>query len=130
MMRDPDLHLDGWMLGSGEERHAAAPQTFWIPDRISRESLQPGDYAKLIFCISVADNEAPEVERMWVLVRGRVGPTYFGILENEPGGIEENDELWVGTEVPFRAEHIIDIKRRDEESIDLAAQPPRRAWPR
>ena len=130
-MRDPSWENDGWELGNGEERHAEAPETFWIPSRRDRESLKPGDYAKLIFRIALDDDEDPcSVERMWVLVRGRVGETYFGVLDNEPGGIAENDELWLGTELPFRAEHVINFRPADKESIDLARCPPRRPWPR
>jgi len=130
-MRDPDFNIDGWQLDDGEEYHRAAPETFWVPDRVAREALQPGDYAKLIFRFAVASGEAPvAVERMWVLVRALEDGHFFGVLDNEPDAIEENDEFWLGTEVPFLAEHVIDILPRDEESIDFAARPPRRAWPR
>ena len=130
-MRNPDFEEDGWTLDNGEEYHAAAPETFWIPPREEREALQPGDYAKLIFRIAV-DHEEDDIsfERMWVLVRGRVDQTYFGILENEPDAIEENEELWLGTELPFRPEHVIDIIPADKDSVDLARRPPRRPWPR
>ena len=130
-MREPSSELDGWDLDNGEEYHAAAPATFWIPPRSERENLQVGDYAKLIFRISLDSEDDPcSVERMWVLVRGRIGDCYFGILDNEPDGIEENEELWLGTELPFRAEHVINIIAADKESVDLARRPPRRAWPR
>lgn len=130
-MRDPVWEIDGWHLESGEKRHAESPQTFWIPAREERETLKSGDYAKLLFRIALDSDDDPfSVERMWVLVRGRVGDTYFGVLENKPDAIEENDEFWLGTELPFRAEHVIDIQPANKESIDLARRPPRRAWPR
>ena len=130
-MRDANWEIDGWELESGESRHAEAPATFWIPPSADRGALKPGDYAKLIFRIALdSSDDACSVERMWVLVRGRVDKTYFGILQNEPDAIEENDELWIGSEVPFRAEHVIDIEPADKDSIDLACRPPRRAWPR
>lgn len=130
-MREPSWEIDGWEIDNGEQCHAEFPETFWIPSREARERLQPGDYAKLIFRISLDSEDDPvSVERMWVLVRGRVGSTYFGLLSNEPEAIEENDELWFGTELPFRAEHVIDIQPADQESIDIAGRPPRRAWPR
>ncbi len=130
-MRDPDFEVDGWELDNGEEYHRDAPSTFWIPDRSARETLKPGDYAKLIFRFAVDSEEFPvAVERMWVVVRERLNNQYFGLLDNEPDAIEENDEFWLGTEVPFRAEHVIDILPADKDSIDLAAGPPRRAWPR
>jgi hypothetical protein len=130
-MRDPSWEIDGWELENGEECHAQFPDTFWIPERAHREALYPGDYAKLIFQISLDDENDPvSVERMWVLVRERTADGYLGVLRNEPDAIEENDELWLDTELPFRPEHIIDIQSADEESVDLAKQPPRRAWPR
>lgn len=130
-MREPGWEIDGWHLDSGEERHANAPDTFWIPTREARESLQPGDYAKLIFVIALDDAEdSVDVERMWVIVRERIGDTYLGILDNKPSGITENEDLWLGTELPFRPEHIIDIDLPTKESVDLARKPPRRPWPR
>lgn len=131
-MRDPDFAVDGWSLDDGEAYHRAAPETFEIPSRHTRESLQPGDYAKLIFRIDLFDDEEDpvSVERMWVLIRERLDGTYLGVLDNAPDAIEQNDALWLGTELPFRAEHVIDVIPRDQDSIDLASRPPRRAWPR
>jgi uncharacterized protein YegJ (DUF2314 family) len=84
-MREPDLERDGWCLDDGEERHREAPATFWIPDAESREELQPGDYAKLIFRIAVDDGDAgASVERMWVIVRERTLGAYLGVLDNDP----------------------------------------------
>lgn len=129
-MREPDLKSDGWCLDNGEADHAAAPKTFWLPDRHSREALQPSDFAKLIFRIAVDRvEEEVAVERMWVLVRQRIAGSYLGVLDNEPDGIAENDELWVGTELPFSAHHVISIQERDAASIALAGEEPRRRWP-
>jgi uncharacterized protein YegJ (DUF2314 family) len=120
-MREPDFQIDGWCLEDGEARHAAAPDTFWIPERRRRESLRVGDLAKLIFRISV-DNEddSISVERMWVLVQKRTPEGYHGVLDNEPGAIAQNDEFWLGTELPFSAKQVIDIKDRNPISIALA----------
>ena len=128
-MRDPDFDIDGWCLEDGEVRHAEAPDTFWIPERSRRESLEAGDLAKLIFRISV-DNEDEDVsvERMWVLVRERTPNGYLGVLDNEPGAIAENDEYWLGTELPFSAKHVINIEERDANSIALALEEPRTRW--
>ncbi|MDP9630071.1 UNVERIFIED_ORG: hypothetical protein J2W85_002132 [Ensifer adhaerens] len=128
-MREPDLHFDGWCLDDGEEYRRSAPDTFWIPTSETRERLQPGDYVKLIFRISVNDPDTPTaVERMWVLVRERKARGYLGILSNDPSAIEENNDLWSGIELPFTARHIIDIVERDELSIARAAQEPKRRW--
>jgi hypothetical protein len=130
-MREPRWEIDGWELENGEECHAQFPDTFWIPERQHREALYPGDYAKLMFRIALDDpNDRVSVERMWVLVRERISSGYLGLLRNEPDTILENDSLWLDSELPFRPEHVIDIQSADDESVDLAKQPPRRAWPR
>ncbi|MER8865288.1 hypothetical protein NKI19_16455 [Mesorhizobium sp. M0751] len=129
-MREPDFELDGWCLDDGEEYHRAAPDTFWIPNSREREGLQPGDFAKLIFRISVDDeNESVSVERMWVLVHERIDGGYLGFLYNEPLALAQNDEIWSGVELPFSARHVIDIRERGEETIVLAAQTPKKRWP-
>ncbi len=128
-MREPELDSDGWCLENGEQYHANAPTTFWIPDLQQRESLEPGDLAKLIFQISVDDVAEPvAVERMWVLVRERTPSGYLGVLDNEPSSIAENDEFWLGTEIPFAPHHIIDISEKDLKSIELAKAEPRMRW--
>jgi hypothetical protein len=130
-MREPNFQIDGWCLEDGEARHAAAPETFWIPDLQRRESLQPGDLAKLIFRVSVDNvDEDVSIERMWVIVRERAPGGYFGILDNGPGAIAENDEFWLGTEVPFSAKHVIDIREKDAHTIALAQEQPRSLWPK
>jgi uncharacterized protein YegJ (DUF2314 family) len=129
-MREPDFKRDGWCLEDGEAYHAAAPATFWLPDRQRRESLQPGDLAKLIFRISVDNaDENVAVERMWVLVRERTPGGYLGVLDNEPDTIAENDEFWLGTELPFSAKHVINVQERDAHTVALAMEEPRRRWP-
>lgn len=128
-MREPDFEVDGWCLEDGEAYHAEAPDTFWQPERSRRETLQPGDIAKLIFRISVENEEENvAVERMWVLVREVVPGGYLGVLDNEPDAIAENDEFWLGTELPFAAKHVINIEERDANTIALAQNEPRRRW--
>ncbi|KQZ72657.1 hypothetical protein ASE06_09180 [Sphingopyxis sp. Root214] len=128
-MREPDFEVDGWCLENGEAYHAEAPDTFWLPERSRRETLQPGDIAKLIFRISVEnEEESVAVERMWVLVREVVPGGYLGVLDNELDAIAENDEFWLGTELPFTAKHVINIEERDANTIALAQNEPRRRW--
>lgn len=130
-MREPDFDLDGWCLEDGEALHRDAPETFWLPAKERRNSLRPGDLAKLVFRISVDSEDEPvAVERMWVLVRGRVGDHYFGVLDNDPYAIEENDRLWSGVELPFEPRHVIDIDPADVTTRAKAEEPPKRAWPR
>ena len=130
-MREPDFDVDGWSLDDGEERHREAPTTFWIPALSDRQALQKGDWAKLIFRIAVGNSDEPvSVERMWVIVRERVPGGYIGMLDNEPDAISENEEFWVGAELPFQYRHIIGIEKRTEKSITLADAPPPIPWRR
>jgi hypothetical protein len=126
-----DFDLDGWCLEDGEHYHQAAPATFWIPTKEQREDLQPGDLAKLIFRINVDDPEDPTpAERMWVIVRKRIAGGYLGILDNDPDALAENGRFCSGIELPFEPRHLINILPRDESSIKLATETPRRPWPR
>lgn len=129
VMREPAIETDGWCLDDGEEYHARSPDSFWLPDRAMRENLQTGDFAKLIFRISVDDPDKPiAVERMWVLVRERINGGYLGVLDNDPTAIDENDTLWSGIELPFQPHHVINIERGDEQSFRLASSEPKRRW--
>jgi len=128
-MREPDFVSDGWCLEDGEAYHAEAPDTFWIPEQHRREGLVAGDLAKLIFRISVDNaDESVAVERMWVLVRERTADGYLGVLDNEANAIAENDDLGLGTELPFSAKHVINIEERDANTIALASKEPRTRW--
>ena len=91
-------------LEDGEEYHRRAPTTFEIPELARRESLKEGDIVKLLFRF-FGDNES-RVERMWVIVKGREGDEYFGVLDNDPFC---TDQFRSGISVRFRAKHVINI---------------------
>ncbi len=129
-MRAPDFLRDGWSLEDGEEYHRAAPATFHIPDLALRRLLQHGDFAKLIFKIAIEGDEYGAIERMWVIVRERLPTGYIGMLDNEPHPIAENNQFWVGTELPFEYRHIIAVARADEASTALAKAPVPIPWDR
>jgi hypothetical protein len=127
-MREPNFEKDGWCLDDGEQIHEGAPDTFFIPDLALRKRLQPGDFAKLIFRISVGGDEPVSVERMWVIVRECVPGGYLGMLNNEPYAISENDTFWPGTELPFEYRHIIAIEHGNDKSRALANAPAPIGW--
>lgn len=130
-MREPDPVIDGWFLRDSEATHEEAPDTFWIPSERERLSLKIGDLAKLVFEIWVDDPEkSASVERMWVIVSEVLEDGYIGILDNEPAGIEKNDDFWFGSEIPFGPKHIIQINRACEKSITIAQSVPLTRWPR
>jgi hypothetical protein len=127
-MRTPDFEIDGWCLDDAEDIHQDAPKTFYIPELKVRQSLQPGDYAKLIFRIAVAGEEPVSVERMWVIVRAPTPDGYVGMLDNEPDAIAENDRFWVGTELAFEYRHVIAVQRSTPASTALALAPVPIPW--
>lgn len=129
VMRSPDWEIDGWCLDDGEQIHREAPETFWLPSLEERQALQIGDFAKLIFRISVQDDEPVSVERMWVIVRKCAPGGYLGMLDNEPSAIAKNDTFWLGAELPFEYRHIIAIRPGNDLSKSVACVPAPIPWP-
>lgn len=135
-MRLPSLECDYWQLRSAEESHRDHPDTFWIPPLEQRQGLTRGQSARLIFDIEGQDESGAvqvQGERMWVIVAGRVGDAYIGILDNQPASIEPSDGVYLcfGTEIPFLPEHVIDIGEPPAEYFDWQlGQEPARRWQR
>jgi len=90
------------------ERVAAEFPTFEIPPREERESLDCGDFAKLVFRSEPAPYEKPAAERMWVKVIERLADgNYRGKLDNTPVELK----MTRGEDVVFGPEHIIQLIR-------------------
>jgi len=103
------LDSHGWELESAVERHERSPDTFWIPSKVLRDGIVPGQAAKLIFRIRDPDGDAedaPATERMWVYVTGSEGDVFEGRLQNVP---RTTDRLGPGTPGRFFADHVADI---------------------
>lgn len=116
---NPTLASDGWELISAEERSVAHLNTFQIPAREKRESLAPGDAAKLLFDIETRENGRivdRGVDRMWVIVKARTEGGYLGALDNDPG-TAENLRLRRGDDVTFGPEHIVEIATPPREYV-------------
>jgi hypothetical protein len=134
-MRLPSLSRDYWQLLSAEQRHADAPESFEIPSSIERESLQPGQAAKLIFEIegTEADGRATSsTERMWVVVTRRVADGYIGLLDNQPCTIRADEGFYLGRgcEVPFLPMHVISIAKPPPEYVaEKLTTASARRWP-
>jgi hypothetical protein len=96
-----------WWLDDGEDLHAAAPRTFFIPPRELREGLSAGDQVKLVFAFEPRETERGvwNAERMWVDVAGRrPDGRYTGTLANVPCALTE---LAHGDQVVFGPEHVV-----------------------
>jgi hypothetical protein len=135
-MRLASLESDFWQLRSGEESHRKHPDTFWLPPLDQRQNLSRGQAARLIFDIEGEEEDGTvsvQGERMWVIVADKIGDTYIGILDNQPACLERSDDVYLrfGAEIPFRAEHVIDIGQPPAEYIEWQLrQPPDHVWPR
>jgi hypothetical protein len=93
-----------YILVSGVERHRIAPRTFQIPPQSARESLRPGDHAKLLFHFP---DDWPN-EGMWVIVQDVKAGHYVGVLNNYP----LTDCMCFGERVQFQPDHVLDIDRK------------------
>jgi hypothetical protein len=113
------IEREGWVLVSAEERHAANPETFLIPSVEKRAALVPGDAAHLLFDIQTL--EAGKildrgVDRMWVIVKSRVGDRYLGVLDSDPGRAD-GLLLEPGDEIVFGPEHVAKLDRPPREFV-------------
>lgn len=91
-------------LDNGEEMHADAPETFYIPTLEARKNLKLNDTVKLVFRIE--HDNGFDVERMWVDVKSVTLAGYIGILDNDPNCTEE---LKSGEVIEFEPKHVIQI---------------------
>jgi hypothetical protein len=131
----PSFDRHGWKLESGEERHANAPDSFWIPAREDRETMHFGHGAKLIFAIQIEEGDGSfvvDTERMWVVVTEVVDGGYVGLLDNEPACVDPDSDHYLvrGAEIPFRPEHVIDIDVIPKDALERMSLQPSRIWPR
>ncbi len=93
-------------LDDGEQMHANAPDTFYIPTLKERENLKVGDCVKLVFRMDQPFKDHLSVERMWVEITEVKDNYYIGYLDNDPDG-----EVLVecGDTVVFQPKHVIAI---------------------
>lgn len=95
----------GYTLIDGVARNKAYPRTFEIPGEKERTSLTAGMFAKCGF-----ESAAGGGERMWVIVKRRVGKGanlhYKGVLDNDPIVLTH---IKLKDRVTFWPEHILSI---------------------
>jgi len=106
-MNLPTYEKDHYVLDNGEELNREYPDSYEIPEKDVRESLQAGSIAKLVFRMEASEgSDELSVERMWVRVTKTHPDFYEGVLDNEPNG---SDCVVYGQIVYFQSCHIIDI---------------------
>lgn len=93
-----------YSLDDAAATHKEFPDSFLIPSQERRETLKPGDLAKLMFRIEFGDEA--HVERMWVRVKEVRPEFYVGVLDNDTFC---TDEIRSGMRVEFHADHVMQI---------------------
>lgn len=94
-----------WSLVDVDPIAAEHKYTFYKPSPATIAKINPGENVKLIFRFASADAEAPDAERMWVIVDTiEADGGFTGRLDNNPRWIQD---LKAGDPVAFRACHII-----------------------
>lgn len=106
-MKLPSYEIDHFELDNGELINKDYPDSFWIPGKVIRESLEIGSIVKLIFRMEeTAGSDDISVERMWVEILDEREGFYVGKLDNDPLGSEC---VKCGQKVNFQSCHVIDI---------------------
>ena len=86
-------------LTNCEKMHRRYPTTFEIPDEQDLDSLQVGDFVKVIV----------PGERFWVIIRERTGDNWIGQIDNDI----EQEQLKYGDLIQFTRHNICDFTRND-----------------
>jgi hypothetical protein len=104
-----------WHLVDADPIAAEKPYTFYKPSRELIRRTVPGEVVKLIFQFTSEDPDAPNAERMWVLV-DEVGPDdrFKGRLNNQP---EYISDLKLDDPIEFRACHVINTEHDDHDNL-------------
>lgn len=98
-----------YTLIDGVERNSENPDTFYIPSKEDKETVNIGTLVKLGF--ETNDIEECGGERMWVVVTQKTEGGFVGTLRNNPVFMD----LDFGDVVHFQSKNIIDIDEDDEE---------------
>jgi uncharacterized protein YegJ (DUF2314 family) len=94
-------------LANTEERSEQSQGRFWLPALEDRQTLRPGDYAKIIFETAIISGE-----RMWVEVVTKTPEgRYLGILDNIPVVVLAVKR---GDMIEFGPENVCEILRRGQ----------------
>ncbi|MBM94688.1 MAG: hypothetical protein CMI09_02410 [Oceanospirillaceae bacterium] len=129
------INEDCWQLRDAELAHPGLPLTGEIPSLSTRTSLKPGDAVRIILEIALEDEKGEqrvEWERGFVIVAEVVDDKYIGILDFQPACLKPDQDdtyLCFGAEIPFAAQHVIDIDHPPEDYVEWQLeQPPERIW--
>jgi len=106
-MNLPVYEKDHYVLDNGEELNREFPDSYEMPEKDIRESLEVGSIAKLVFRMEkTKGSDELSVERMWVRVTNTHLNFYEGVLDNDPNG---SSCVVCGQTVYFQSCHVIDV---------------------
>ena len=107
--------MASWTLRDSSETAREFKYTFYKPSELEISQVNSGENVKLIFDFVSDDPDAPEAERMWVIVDqiGQDG-TFVGSLDNTPRWIKD---LQPGDTIEFDSRHIINTEHDDPDNI-------------
>lgn len=107
--------MPSWRLEDADGIAAANRYTFFKSPRETIALVRPGEAVKLIFIDESGTGDAPQAERMWVIV-DHIGPNgdFRGRLDNAPQWIPG---LKPGDEVRFDARHIINTEHDSRDNL-------------
>ena len=115
MIRMPNLQTDRWRIVDAEAPHRSNSKRFTIVPAGARKTLVPGQAVKVILELSCACPEDRwELLRIpiWLLVSERIANgTFFGLCcYGSQTLCPEAAFLQLGAEIPFKAEHVVEIR--------------------
>ena len=104
-----------WSLRDSSKTARESKYTFFKSSEIDIAQVKPGENVKLIFDFVSEDPEAPEAERMWVIVDeiSKDG-TFIGRLDNTPRWIKD---LLLGDTITFDSRHIINTEHDNPDNL-------------
>jgi hypothetical protein len=107
--------MPSWHLEDASRRAEQNRYTFYKPGPAEISQIKAGELVKLIFHFESDHPDAPDAERMWVIVDAIDGAGGFtGRLDNTPRWIKD---LHPGDLITFRDVHIINTEHDDHDNI-------------
>lgn len=109
------MHTPTWVLVDVEPIAAEHKYTFYKPSLAAIAKIKPGENVKLIFRFESEEADAPEAERMWVIVDTIEADGQFtGRLDNHPQWIKD---LKAGDTIAFCTCHIIGTEHAETDNL-------------
>lgn len=107
--------MASWTLRDSSETARQFKYTFYKPSESEIALIKPGENVKLVFDFISDDPDAPQAERMWVVVDHICADgSFVGSLDNVPRWIKD---LEPGDTIEFDSRHIINTEHDDPDNL-------------